>query len=396
MKPDIMTDHAPSPVADYSDADIFCVEAQGHSFTFYPRGSDRLDALLKHIAEARETLSVFYYTFHDDPVGERVRDALVEAARRGVDVHLIVDDFGSDAPKSFFEPITDAGGRFSVFSASWSVRYLVRNHQKFVIVDEKQVFTGGSNISESYYNPPDCNGWCDLGVTIEGRVVEDFCRWFKLLHEWTETSGSHLRRVRRLIRDWDPGEGPVQLLLGGPLVRRSHWVFRFKRDLRGAKRLDLVTAYFAPPLSVRRQIARLARRGRARLITAGKSDIGASIGIARRLYRRLLRAGARRFEFQPCKLHMKLLVVDDTSYFGSANCDRRSMRINVELMVRVEDEQLAARLRELIDNLEQGTQPIDLDWYRENTNVFTRLRWRIFYLLNMADYGMARMASPEE
>lgn len=389
-----MTDTADPPGTDYSAPDIFHVEAQDHTFTFYPRGSDRLAALLDHIAEARETLAVYYYTFHDDEVGEQVRDALVEAAERGVDVHLIVDDFGSDAPNSFFKSLTDAGGRFSLFSAGWSVRYLVRNHQKFVIIDEKRVFTGGSNVSNNYYAGPDNDGWCDLGVTIEGRVVDDFCRWFALLHEWTETSGKQLRRVRRLIRDWKPGDGPVQLLLGGPLIRRSHWVYRFKSDMRGAKRLDLVTAYFAPPLSIRRQIGRLARRGRARLITAGKSDIDVSIDMARLLYRRLIRAGARIFEFQPCKLHMKLLVVENVSYFGSANCDRRSMRINVELMVRVEDEALAQRLREMIDHLEQASEPIDLAWFRKNTNFFTRLLWRFFYLFSIADYRLARLASP--
>lgn len=396
MKPDTLTETSEHKAAGFDHADSFRVEAADHVFTFYPRGSDRLEALLNLLDEALETLRIFYYMFQDDEVGTRVRDKLIEACERGVDVHLIIDDFGSDAPKSFFEPLINAGARYSVFASNWGKGYLVRNHQKFVMVDKKHVMTGGSNISNHYYNPPEDNGWCDLGIVIEGKVVDDFSRWFGLLREWTESRGVKLRRVRRLVRDWDPGDGPVQLLLGGPFIRRCHWVYNFKSDMRGAKRLDLVTAYFGPPLSVRRQIGRLARRGYARLVTAGKSDIQASIDIARLFYKRLIRAGAQIYEFQPCKLHMKLIVVDGISYFGSANCDRRSMRINVELMVRVKDDQLADRLREFMGHLQEASVPIDAAWYREHTSFFTRLRWRFFHIFSIADYHLARVAADDD
>lgn len=383
-------DPAQTPTSDYSDHDSFQVEAQGHAFTFYPRGSDRLEALVDHIDKARETLDVFYYMFQDDKSGHRVRDALVSAAERGVRVHLIIDDFGSDAPIEFFEPLQQAGGRFAVFSADWNVRYLVRNHQKFAVADNARVMTGGSNVSDHYFSTPDDNGWCDLGVAIEGEVVQQFTRWFQLLSEWTESEGSQFRKVRRMIRQWDPGDGPVQLLLGGPLVRRSHWSYRFKKDLAKAARLDLVTAYFGPPRSIRRLIGKVAARGEARLVLAGKSDLDGTIDVARLYYRKLIRKGAEIFEFQPCKLHMKLLVADHNSYFGSANLDRRSVRINIELMVRVQDKQLAERLREFIGHLEQASIRADAKWYRQQTTWFARLRWRFFHWLSLADYRVAR------
>ncbi|EAQ28185.1 Phospholipase D/Transphosphatidylase [Erythrobacter sp. NAP1] len=378
---------------DYCDPDPFEVSAQGHDFTFYPRGKDRLKNLLDLIANARETLDVFYYMFQDDVSGTKVRDALAEASGRGVKVALIVDDFGSDAPPSFFEPIVEAGGDFAIFSADWNVRYLVRNHQKFAIADNARVMTGGSNVSDHYFAVPADNGWCDLGVLIEGPLAEQFTKWFKLLKDWTESDGSQFRRVRKMIRDWDPGDGSVQLLVGGPLIRRSHWSYAFKKDLRKASRLDLVTAYFGPPRSFRRAIAKVAKRGKARLITAGKSDLEGTIAVARLFYKRLLKAGASIFEFQPCKLHMKLLVVDDKSYFGSANLDRRSVRINIELMIRVEDEALAQRLREFIDGLQEATILADKQWYRENSSLLERVRWRLYHWLSLVDYRAGRMAA---
>jgi cardiolipin synthase len=384
-------------IGDYCDLEPFTVAAAGHDFTFYPHGQDRLSALVDLIDSAETSLKVFYYLFDNDVSGTRVRDALVAAAERGVAVSLIVDDFGNDAGAAFFEPLTEAGGRFAVFSPKWGSRYLVRNHQKMTIVDETRVMTGGANVSDHYFAIPAENGWCDLSVTITGPVVDQFVRWFALLEGWVanEAAGRtpQLRRLRRIVQGWDGGDGPVRLLVGGPLVRKGHWAWCLRQDLIGAKRLDTVSAYFSPPRSFRRLFARIARRGQARMIMAGKSDIAAAIDMARLLYKPLLAAGAKIHEFCICKLHMKLIVVDDISYVGSANLDKRSFRINVELMVRVEDAGLAAALRELVDHLEASSEPMTRDRYIREATVLNRLRWRLAYWASLADYRVSRMGT---
>ena len=392
MADETITDEACAEQTEYCDSDPFELDAAGHHFTFIPSGKERLERLIEHIESAKETLDVFYYMFQDDESGSKVLDALVDASRRGVKVALVIDDFGSDAPLDFFDPLTEAGGSFAVFSADWNVRYLVRN-QKFAIADNARVMTGGSNVSDHYYNPPEKNGWCDLGVLIEGDIAKKFTEWFELINDWASGDGSQFRRIRHMIRNWDSGDGPVQLVMGGPFLRRSHWSYRLKEDLAKATRLDLVTAYFGPPRSFRRAMARVARRGKARMVLAGKSDLEGTIFVARLFYRRLLRAGASIFEFQPCKLHMKLIVVDNVSYFGSANLDRRSIRINIELMVRVEDETLAERLREFIGYLAEASVNADRQWYREHSSFWHRVRWRLYHWLSLADYRLARAAS---
>ncbi len=383
--------------ADYRDLDPFEVEAAGHKFIFYPHGQDRLRALVDLIDSAETSLKVFYYLFDSDDSGTKVRDALVAAARRGVAVALMVDDFGNDAGEEFFEPLKEAGGSFAIFAPKLNSRYLVRNHQKFVIVDEARVMTGGANVSDHYFAMPCDNGWCDLSATIEGPVVEQFTRWFGLLKDWIDSDAagriSQLRRLRAIVKDWDGGDGPVRLLVGGPLVRRGHWAWMFRQDLAKARRLDTVSAYFSPPRSFRRQIERVARRGKARMVMAGKSDISAAIDMARLLYGRLLRAGATIFEFQPCKLHMKLLVVDDASYVGSANLDKRSFRINVELMVRIEDAGLADALRGMIDHMEAASTPMTRERYAREATFINRMRWRLVYWMSLADYRVSKISA---
>ncbi len=398
------TAHSPSEddaskngAPDYRDPDPFHVSAAGHAFTFFPHGQDRLKALIELIDGAQATLGLFYYLFDSDVSGTMVRDALVRAAQRGVSVALIVDDFGNDAGEPFFEPMVEAGGTFAIFSPKWGKRYFVRNHQKLVIADETRVMTGGANVSDHYFATPAENGWCDLSVLVEGPVVEQFTRWFGLVQSWvaSEAAGrtSQLRALRDIVKDWDGGDGPVQLLVGGPLVRKGHWAWVLRKDLVTAKRLDVVSAYFSPPRSFRRLMARVGQRGSARMIMAGKSDISAAIDMARLIYGQLLRARVKIYEFGMCKLHMKLVVVDDVSYFGSANLDKRSFRINVELMVRVEDAGLAAKLRELVDHMEASSEPITPAWYARHNTFFNRMRWRIAYWMSLADYRISRVGT---
>lgn len=378
-------------IGGFRDAEPFEIEAQGHSIVFYPAGGDRLAALVQMIESAEQSLSLVFYIFQPDGAGEVIRDALAKAAARGVFVHLIVDAFGSDAPVSFFDPLVEAGGRFDRFSPRWNVRYLIRNHQKFMIADGKRVMTGGFNVADDYFSPPDEDGWCDLGATVEGPVVERFEAWFGQLVSWVSNDRAQFRAIQRMLRGWKLDDGPVQLVLGGPTRIASSWARSVISDLAEGERLDLVMAYFSPSAAICELIERIGSRGGARLIMAGKSDNDATIGASRSLYAPLIESGVKIAEFQPARLHMKLLVIDDVSYFGSANMDRRSMRLNLELMLRIKDRDLANRMRQMIDHLAQASDPIEVEWLNRKATWFNRLRWKLSYwLVSVVDYTVTR------
>lgn len=380
-----------SASADYQDPPPFTVETDDVSLTFLPCGQDRLDALLDMIGSATSSLQMFYYMFQADDAGTKVRDAVADAAQRGVAVQLLVDRFGTDAEDSFFEPIIAAGGQFAVFSAKWSRRYFIRNHQKMTIADEERAMVGGFNISDHYFAAPADNGWTDLGVSMSGATVAPLCDWYGKLWDWAANDKTQFRAIRKLVKDWSPGDGRVQLTMGGPTRAASNWARGVKRDLAKAEKLDGVMAYFSPPRSFRRHIRRIAKRGAVRLIMAGKSDNGATIGASRALYGGMLRKGAQIYEFQPSKLHMKLLVIDDVTYFGSANFDHRSIRLNLEMMFRIEDAGLAARMREFIDGLQDASVHVTYDLHKQRSNPWTQLQWRMgWFLVTTLDYTVTR------
>ncbi|WP_424771454.1 phospholipase D-like domain-containing protein [Pontixanthobacter sp.] len=381
----------PDTISDYQDPPPFSVETDDVSLTFLPCGQDRLDALLDMIASAQSSLDIFYYMFQDDACGTKVRDAIADAAQRGVKVRLLVDRFGTDAENSFFDPVTEAGGAFTVFSAKWSRRYFIRNHQKMTIADEQRAMVGGFNISNHYFAPPAENGWNDMGVSMTGATIAPLLDWYEKLWDWARDDTTQFRAIRKLVKNWTPGNGRVQLTLGGPTRAASNWARGVKRDLAQAEKLDVVMAYFSPPRSFRRHIRRIAKRGAVRLIMAGKSDNGATIGASRALYGGMLRKGAQIYEFQPSKLHMKLLVIDDVTYFGSANFDHRSIRLNLEMMFRIDDAGLAARIREFIDGLQDASVHVTYDLHRQRSNVWTQLQWRMgWFLVSTLDYTVTR------
>jgi cardiolipin synthase len=365
----------------------------GNELLLLPGGEERLEALIDLIESARRRIDIYYYIFARDACGERVIEALIDARNRDVAVTLMVDAFGSAlTPQSFFDPLIEAGGRFAWFGARRSTRYLIRNHQKMVIADGKAALIGGFNCEKLYFGSlTEELAWCDLGLLVTGPVVAELQRWFDDLADWTLDPRQSFRLLRRLVRDWEPATGPVAWLMGGPTRHLNSWAREVKTDLRHGHRLDLVSAYFSPNPAMVRRINGIARRGIARLVTPLRSDNKATIGAARHIYPRLLRAGVSIFEFRPQKLHMKLIVIDNVVYIGSANFDMRSLFINLELMLRIENAPFAGECRSLVDRLAAQSDAIDQPTYQAMSSPLRWLRWWFDYLLvGVLDYTVTR------
>lgn len=376
---------------DYRDPPPFTVDAQGHRLTFHPAGQDRFAALLSLIDSARESLRVCFYIFTEDASGARVRDALAAAAARGVKVDLIIDSFGAAARESFFAPMIAAGGNFCCFSPRLSQRYLIRNHQKMVIADERAAMIGGFNVEDDYFTPPQNGGWSDLAILVEGPAASHLVRWFDQLDKWSRNPKANWRAVRRMVRQWRPGEGPVRVLIGGPTRGLSSWAKSVRADLVAATRLDMIMAYFSPSNRAMRAIGKVARRGSARLVFPAVSDNGATIGATRSLYTYLLRRKAQVWEFEATKLHTKLLVIDDACYFGSANFDMRSLYLNLEVMLRIEDAALASRLSEYVAHHLPASTEITPSLHKSRAGLLNRIRWNLsYFLVAVVDYTVSR------
>ena len=368
-------------------------QVAGHQLHLVHAPNDRLDAVLRLIAVAKHSIQMFFYMFADDSVGRDVRTALVEAANRGVQVQLIIDSFGSaDISDRFFDELTDAGGRYHCFSTRKGLGYIIRNHQKILIADGKHALVGGFNITDQYFGRSGDDDWEDLGIVITGPEVPRLACYFDEMAGASVDGKVRYRKIRSIIQHWQPGIGEIQWLLGGPTNRISPWALTFKRSLQVGKRFDIASAYFSPSQTILRRLAKVSRRNKgSRLILAGKTDNGATIPAARLLYRYLLRRRTKIYEFQPRRLHMKLMVIDDAVYMGSANLDVRSMFINLEIMVRIKDDALALYMRTLIDGLVAQSEEQKPLLLKARDNIWSRIKAAFaYFLVNSVDYTIGR------
>lgn len=378
-------------MADAEPPSIVLPEVAGHRFELLPDGPQRLDRLLRLIDGARSSLRLVFYIFAGDATSVRVREALTAAARRGVKVALLIDGFGSlNADDAFFDPLLGAGAAFCRYEPKRSRRYLLRNHQKIAIADEARALVGGFNVEDAYFAEDGSDGWRDLGLALEGPAAARLARYCDDLIDWSMERRGPMQELRNLLLRHSEQDGPVRWLLGGPTRELSPWALALNNDLASSDTVDIAAAYFAPYAALLRRIRNVARRGRARVLTAAKSDNTVTLAAAWNRYQYLL-PEVRIYEYQPMKLHTKLYVAGDTTYIGSANLDVRSLYLNLEIMLRVRDADFAAAMRRYIDGELAHAVEITPEAYAECTTLWRRITGRIaYFMMSVLDYNVSR------
>jgi len=364
----------------------------GNRLRLIASGTGRREAILALIEGARERLSLLFYMVTDDPAGEEIRDALVRAAGRGVTVELLVDRFGCGAVKpEFLEPLKMAGGAYCIFHPSYGRRYLIRNHQKMAIADGNRALIGGSNLNQHYLEDEGDQHWRDLWLSVEGPTVQYLQRYFTDVFRWTTTGRHGIRELLGILNHHNESEGALQWKFSGPMRRHNPWPAAIVKDINEGRRLDIIAAYFSPSRPMAKRIGMLAQRGQARIVTAAKSDNTATIAAARFTYRGLIKRGVKIFEYQPAKLHTKLYIVDDAVHLGSSNFDFRSIYLNLEVMLRIDNNGFADQMRAYVDGEIADSTEITPALLKEKATLWRRIKWALSYgLTTTMDYTVTR------
>lgn len=349
-------------------------------------GREIFPRLLTAISVAQRSIQFETYIYSDGKLGRQFLEALIAASRRGVRVQVLVDAIGSWLlPDDFFHPLIATGAEVRRFNPIHPMRFGVRDHRKLLICDESVVFIGGFNLSDEYDGDGVTSGWCDLGVQIQNhplaiRLSASFAELFALADfrrkSWLQFRAfTHRRRMKKL----SSGE----LFLTHPGRGASPFQMALYRDLHHARTVQIISPYFLPTRHLRRDLMRVARRGgRVQLILAGKTDVLISQLAARSQYNRLLKAGVEIFEYQPQILHVKLICIDGVVYVGSSNLDVRSLNLNYELMLRLDDKESAAQAQAIVRRLLEQSRKIELRSWLKNQTFWQRWKnhWARFLL----------------
>lgn len=353
------------------------------------------------IGAAAATIRLEMYILREAGPGNQLCAALLRARERGVQVWLLVDAFGSeDLRPEFLTPLREAGVQVAVFNPKRLFRRTFRNHRKMLVVDGAAAVVGGFNIGPEYAGDGVTQGWCDTGVSIQGPVAGELEQSFDAMFALAPFNPWTVRRFRRELRrrvaagmaHHVTGTGPVELLTSGPTIPRRLLRRALRHDLRRAKDVAIASAYFLPSSHLRRMLYHVTRAaGRVRVLLAGQTDVPLARYAAERFYRRLFRRKVEIHEYQPQILHAKLVIMDDVVYVGSCNLDRRSLRINYELLLRLDWPELAADARAWFESsLQHAPLVIPREW-KAGRSLWRRLRSRFaWFLLARVDPLIAR------
>ncbi|MCD7098504.1 cardiolipin synthase [Stenotrophomonas sp. MMGLT7] len=327
-------------------------------------GGQTYAAIEQAIAAARDHVHLEYYIFNRDRSGTAVRDALIERARAGVKVRLLLDAVGSSqVNRRFLRPLLDAGAEMAWFHPAQLLKPFkrpwvnMRTHRKIVIVDGRIAFTGGINITDEENELLLPDAYRDLHLRVEGHVVRSLQLVF--VEDWIYATGQG-REAFDIPHLW-PADAPsrkdgaieAQVLVSGPdsaweAIHRVH--VGAIQDAQ--RRVWLVTPYFVPGEAARMALTSAALAGLdTRLLVPKMSDSRLVTYAARSYFDELLQAGVKIYEYGPRMLHTKaLLADDDLCIVGSANFDNRSFRLNFEVSMLFHDRELCARLSRILES----------------------------------------------
>ncbi|MGM0575853.1 MAG: phospholipase D-like domain-containing protein [Myxococcota bacterium] len=330
----------------------------GNSVRYFSDEGAALDAIWHAIDEARTRVWVEIYIMEPDEVGRETLRRLTAAARRGCDVILVFDRFGSrNLRPRHLRPLREAGGRALVFNPlrPWRGRQspLFRNHRKVIIVDDRVAFCGGLNLSLAYSGVLSRkllrrrkrhieHLFDDTLIRMTGPCVADLGRLFTRTLHYADAIVER-RPFSPMEAVQHPGM-PVHVLAHDPAERPSSLEQALLQAVGAARnRCYLSSPYFVPTAELDRALRDAADRGLdVRVLTAGRTDVPFARFAARHGYGRFLERGVRIYEMYQRTLHSKTLCVDGRfAVVGSYNMDVWTSRHVLEIAAAVHDESVA-------------------------------------------------------
>lgn len=337
----------------YEDTDV----------TYYPLGDDMEEDFMRDLRNAKESIFMEYFIIYNGEWWQRIREILVEQAAKGVDVRILVDDFGClyMGVYKLKKELKKDGIKLCSFAPleqrMESLSFNYRNHQKITVIDSTIAYTGGVNLADEYINQLDRFGhWKDSAIRMEGAAVATMTGIF--LEMWQQAGGEETEIENYMPRWETKGKGFVQPFSGGPHRNPHNPVYGVYGRMVDKARdyVYITTPYLVLDYHLRCQLLQAVESGvDVRIITPHRYDKWYVYMVTVSNYGRLLERGVRIYEYTPGFIHAKNVVVDDEcAVCGTINLDYRSMYLHHENGVFLANDQSVLAIKEdFLKTLEQ-------------------------------------------
>jgi cardiolipin synthase len=312
------------------------------------------DVLERDIAQAKSSIHIIVFIWRPSEPSDRLTQAIVERARRGVECRIIVDPFWSPGFDTQIKPVLEkAGCQVHIYKplpdADSAQDLVQRQHRKVVVIDGEVALTGGFGIWKSWMgNGIGHDEWRDVAVRFRGPVVAQAQKVFE--EDWSELTGHRLPSAS--FPPLEPVGNARALFIGSRAQGREpsnaqrmlDWLLGSAND-----RIWIANSYFVPSNRLSLLLQKRQQEGvDVRILAPGDTHDMPIVKVAQRSsYRPLEQEGVRIWEYQAAMMHSKVMIVDrQISWVGSVNLDPMSLRQARECAIIVDDEAFTQKLAE--------------------------------------------------
>ena len=314
-------------------AEVYCRT----SSVFFPSGEEYFKSMIEELKKAKSFIFLEYFIISSGELWDEIHEILIERAAAGVEVRLLMDDFGCMRmlPSDYEYTLRREGikaQRFSKISPKMSAVHNNRDHRKICIIDGKVGYTGGVNIADEYVNKINRFGhWKDGGIMLRGDAVGGLMKHF--LSGWDFTVGSvgEYKKYFDAVTPAPCSDGGYYLPFGSgpaPIYERPAGKNAFLNLINQARNyVYITTPYLIIDYDLTESLCNAALRGvDVRIITPGIPDKKNVKVMTKSSYPYLMKAGVKIYEYLPGFIHEKTFVCDDKyAVIGTINFDYRSL-----------------------------------------------------------------------
>ena len=343
---------------------------EGNQIDVLVNGDQVFPAMLAAIRGAQKSITLETFIWKSGEVTREFAAALSERAQAGVKVHILVDTMGSSKfSRRDIRQLRKAGAEFVKFNFPLPLKLLRinhRTHRKIMVVDGKIGFTGGVCLADEWQGNADPGHWRDTHFRIQGPVVAQMQTAF--LDNWLQARSQILHGENYFPQLHTAGPTSAQFFKSGARDGAENALVSYLLAIAAARaNIRLEHAQFVPNNLLVKALLDARQRGvKIQVVVPARLDNYAVRMASRSRYGPLLAAGIEIFEYQPTRLHCKIMIVDDLwATAGSVNFDERSFRINGEANMNVLDGGFAARLTRLFEEDKGNSRQVTLEDFKK-------------------------------
>ncbi|HLF53329.1 phospholipase D-like domain-containing protein [Flavobacterium sp.] len=358
------------------------------SITLVHGGEDYFSRLERIILDAQFEIHIQIYIFDDDFIGNKIAEALKNAASRNVKIYLLLDGFGSKSlSEEFIEDFRRHGINVRLFAPLFSASsfYIGRRlHHKVVVADAKVVLIGGINIADKYHGTPTVTPWLDYAVQLNNEQIaaplQELC-----LDIYYKKRQIRRKKIESVF--YTTEEIHVSILQNDWLKKKNEINNAYIKSIRNSKKeIIIVGSYFLPG---RKLIGALKKASQnkvtIKLILSGISDVPLLRGASLHFYSKILRYNIEIYEWDKSVMHGKAAVIDSHwTTIGSFNLNNLSSYGSIEMNVEINSATFSKTYLSHLNQIISQCQRVTSESLITEQHYFSKfLNWLCYWLIRI-------------